>query len=173
MLNIWENSYVLPSHKNHPGKPNTQSLQWHADEHPTDPLVSSNMVCPKAGHKIDFLSCKFWHCQTGTNSWSTAASHEKLKISEGDKGSTSTPQVGYPRTPWARHPPARPFMPQTLPHLELWTPGAGPLIAIPWVPFHLASLQSKRIIKFPVIDSLKGTFLPEWLCFDKVFNLWI
>lgn len=146
-MNIWENSYALPSHQNHPGKPNTQSLQWHADEHPTDPLVSSNMVCPKAGQKIDFLSCKFWHClcQAGTNLWSTAASHEKQRISEGGKESTSTPQVGQPRTLWARHPPVRPLMPQTLPHLELWTPGAGPLSAIPSILFHLASLQSERI----------------------------
>lgn len=71
-----------PHSKSTQGSQKLRALQWHADEHPTDPLVSSNRVCPRVGQTMGFLSWEFWYscCQAGANLWSTEASHKKPEI---------------------------------------------------------------------------------------------
>jgi len=75
-LSCWisEKTVVFCPHiKTTQGSRTLRALQWHAEDHPTDPLVSSIRVCSRAGQEIDFLSCKLWYrfCQAGTSLWST------------------------------------------------------------------------------------------------------
>lgn len=154
MLNIWENSCILPSHQNHPGEPNTQSRTETCRCSSYRPAGVFKQSVPQRGAKNPFSvlqilisSLSGW--DKSMVYWSFSWKTEKLgrRQGENDRASACTTKSIMSKASTCKAIQGSDVK-LKLPHLEVSPPGSGPLSTNPSASFQLPSLQCAQTMQY-------------------------